>query len=101
MRRLATMLLVLLVLTSWVRDVTAETLVLCAPRWLVLNTLVRGHGEAVFVSGITPGGHLLEFLLNIKTGTWSVVVSTPGGPSCIWATGIARASIKPVKEEGA
>ena len=32
-------------------------------------------------------GNLVELFGNTKSGTWTMVITTPGGPTCILTTG--------------
>lgn len=45
------------------------------------------YGENVHGFGIDEQGWLTEIYVNVDTGTWSVVVTVPGRPTCIIRTG--------------
>ncbi len=58
----------------------------CAPREVVLALLAQTYAEETVAIGITAKGALLEILASPK-GTWTVIVTLPGGPSCVMAAG--------------
>ena len=58
----------------------------CAPREVVLALLAQNYAEETVAIGITAKGALLEILASPK-GTWTVLMTTPGGPSCVMAAG--------------
>lgn len=60
----------------------------CGPRAEVLQALEEKYGETRQVYGITTGGTALtEVFANTETGTWSILVTMPGGDSCLVADG--------------
>lgn len=59
----------------------------CYPRADVVSVLGGKYGESVQSRGIAANGSLIEMWANVDTGTWTAVVSTPGGPSCVVASG--------------
>lgn len=44
-------------------------------------------GEAPVGGGLDAQGNLVQVWANLDTGTWSVLVLTPGGPACLVASG--------------
>lgn len=59
----------------------------CAPRDVVLERLKGQFGEARQTFAITGEGALLEQFANLQTGTWSLLITRPGGPTCLVSAG--------------
>ena len=58
----------------------------CGSREGILKQLARTHAESPLNIGVTDEGGLLEVLTG-PTGTWSMIVSFPGGETCLVAQG--------------
>jgi len=58
----------------------------CADRGSVLAQLAQKYHEAPVNMGLTNAGAVLEILTS-DGGTWTVVVTTPSGVSCMIAAG--------------
>jgi hypothetical protein len=84
MRRLATAVLVL-VLTSWSSIVSAGSI--CSTRETIVDLLTGKLGEVVVASGVTSQGALVETFADVRTGSWTIVISAPGGLMCLVAYG--------------
>ncbi len=59
----------------------------CNDRKQVLNLLAQKYKEAPVASGVTNNGGLVEVLTDAKGGTWTIIVTTPQGVSCLVAAG--------------
>jgi hypothetical protein len=59
----------------------------CDDRDKVLELLAKKYSETPVAAGVTSGGALLEVLTNSKSGTWSIIITSPQGMSCLTATG--------------
>lgn len=59
----------------------------CNDRKQVLDLLAQKYKEAPIASGVTNNGGLVEVLTNAKGGTWTIIVTTPQGVSCLVAAG--------------
>ncbi len=59
----------------------------CNNRDEVLNLLAQKYKEAPVASGVTNNGGLVEVLTDAKGGTWTIIVTTPQGVSCLVAAG--------------
>jgi len=59
----------------------------CNDRKQVLDLLAQKYKEAPIASGITNNGGLVEVLTDAKGGTWTIIVTTPQGVSCLVAAG--------------
>jgi len=64
----------------------AEQLVACGERTKILESFADAYKEKPSAVGITDQGALIEVLVG-PTGTWTMVVTKPGGPACIVGTG--------------
>ena len=58
----------------------------CGPRQALLESLARSHDERPVSLGVTSGGALLEVLAS-PTGSWTILVTIPGGPTCMVSSG--------------
>ncbi len=59
----------------------------CNDRKQVLDLLAQKYKEAPVASGVTNNGGLVEVLTDNKGGTWTIIVTTPQGVSCLVAAG--------------
>jgi hypothetical protein len=59
----------------------------CSPRARVLDHLASKYREAPVAIGVTSGGGLLEVLSSGDGLTWTIIVTTPQGMSCLMAAG--------------
>ena len=59
----------------------------CNDRKQVLDLLAQKYKEAPVASGVTNNGGLVEVLTDAKGGTWTIIVTTPQGVSCLVAAG--------------
>lgn len=79
----------------------AETL--CGTRESVLSQLASEYQEAPVGIGLASNGAVVE-LLTSNTGSWTLLVTTPRGPTCLMGTGEAwqalarKASFKAEKD---
>jgi hypothetical protein len=61
----------------------------CAPREVVVERLATGYGETRQAIGLAANNAVLEVFASPETGTLTIVVTMPGGPSCLVASGDA------------
>ncbi len=59
----------------------------CNERDNVLDLLAKKYQETPIAAGVTNTGGLVEVLADIKSGTWTIIVTTPQGMSCLVAAG--------------
>ena len=59
----------------------------CNDRAKVIDLLAQKYKEAPVASGVTNNGGLVEVLTDTKGGTWTIIVTTPQGVSCLVAAG--------------
>jgi hypothetical protein len=60
----------------------------CASREKLMSMLAERHGEAPIATGLTSEGFLLEVTVS-PAGTWTIVMTDPGGRACGVAAGEA------------
>ena len=58
----------------------------CGPRAGIAAALARNHAETPVSRGVSARGALVEVFASAR-GTWTLVVTVPGGPSCLIAAG--------------
>ncbi len=68
----------------------------CAPHDDVAGHLLAKYGERRAFIGVTRDGNLFELYAS-PTGTWSVVVTVPGGLSCLTDNGVHGSVIEAMK----
>ncbi len=61
--------------------------VTCNPRDNVLGHLARKYQEVPVAIGVTNRGGLVEVLSTGDGKTWTIIISTPDGQSCLVAAG--------------
>lgn len=59
----------------------------CNDRKQVIDLLAQKYKEAPVAAGVTNNGGLVEVLTDGKGGTWTIIVTTPEGVSCLVAAG--------------
>ena len=59
----------------------------CGERDKVLDQLAQKYQEAPVAIGVTTTGGLIEVLTAAKGETWTIIVTTPQGMSCMVAAG--------------
>ena len=59
----------------------------CNERENVLELLAKKYQEKPIAAGVTNTGGLVEVLTDTKGGTWTIIVTTPQGVSCLVAAG--------------
>lgn len=65
----------------------------------ILDYLAERWGEAPVAMGVSNQGGLVEVIVNPKTGSWTIVVTAPGGASCIVSAGQGWRAPHPREEE--
>lgn len=81
---------------------TAHAQAPCGDRDTAIQSLFDDYGEVVRVRAISKGGELLEVLVNEESGSYTVLVTRPGGPTCGVDSGYNFTLIAPEpKGEGA
>ena len=70
----------------------------CYTRVRVLAHLAKKYGEAPVALGITNRGGLVEVLTTGDGKTWTIIVTTPRGLSCLVAAGEGWRNLRPPVE---
>ncbi len=65
---------------------TAKAEMLCAERENVIQGLERGYAEIPIARGLAANGVLIEVFTS-PAGTFTIVMTHPGGPSCLLIVG--------------
>lgn len=68
----------------------------CAAHDAVVARLAERYGETRRSVGIAQNSALVEVFASAETGTWTITVTTPNGPTCLVAAG---GSFEAVEEE--
>jgi hypothetical protein len=61
----------------------------CAAHAIVMERLADGYGESRQSVALGAGNALVETWANLDTGSWTITVTQPGGPTCLVASGQA------------
>lgn len=61
----------------------------CAEHAMVVERLASGYGESRQSIGIGADNTVVEVFASLETGTWTITVTTAGGPTCLVASGAA------------
>lgn len=61
----------------------------CAPHAVVMTNLAARYGETRQMIGIAANTAVIELWGNLETGTWTLTVTLPDGPTCLAAAGEA------------
>lgn len=72
----------------------------CGQRADIVALLAKQFNEAPVAVGLDNNGNLVEVLSSRGGSTWSVIVTTPNGVSCLVASGEDWHVLKAVDEEG-
>lgn len=59
----------------------------CAPRDVVVEKLATEYGESRQSMGLGGNNQVVEIFASATTGSWTIVVSTAAGLSCVVAAG--------------
>lgn len=68
-------------------DVAAQNGRNCAPRDAVMNRLAEGYGETRQSVGLGSNDAMVEVYASQETGSWTITVTSPGGLTCLVASG--------------
>ena len=86
------LLLTSLVIALWSFPALAQQQPPCVERADFLKHLESNYEEAPVAMGLTTGGGLLEVVVS-RTGSWTIIVTTPNGISCGVASGESWESV--------
>ncbi|QQA45035.1 hypothetical protein FHY64_16090 [Pelagovum pacificum] len=61
----------------------------CASRDAVVTGLAERYGESRQSMGLAANNTVVEIFASEETGTWTITMTRPGGPTCLVASGEA------------
>ena len=67
----------------------------CSPRTEVVEHLAKKYGEALVAAGLTDTGFMIELLRTLDGRTWTIIVTTPHGMSCLVTAGEGWRRLRP------
>lgn len=67
---------------------TAEAGLVCGERADFIEKLDEAYGEKLISAGLEADGNVFE-VYRSKTGSWTILVTEPEGPTCVLASGEA------------
>lgn len=67
----------------------AQSFASCGDRTAVVERLANTYGETRQSIGLAANNTVLEVFASSETGTWTITMTTPGGPTCLVASGHA------------
>ncbi|WP_093991343.1 hypothetical protein [Flavimaricola marinus] len=76
----------------------------CAAHDDVVQRLAAGYGESRQSIALGANNTVVEVFASEESGTWTITVTTPGGPTCLVAAGQAYQSVNeplPSSDSGA
>lgn len=76
----------------------------CADHATMVRHLAEGWGESRQSIALDAGNAMVELFASPETGTWTLTVTRPGGPTCMVASGHSFEMVAeslPVFDEGA
>lgn len=59
----------------------------CAPHAAIVERLAAQYGESRQSIGLGSDNSVVEVYASDETGSWTIVVTRPGGPTCLIAAG--------------
>lgn len=71
----------------------------CDLRESVVRLLSKKYQEAPVASGITNQGSLVEVLTDARGGTWTIIITSPQGMSCLVFSGESWRGLQQVARE--
>lgn len=86
------LLLTSFAIALWSLPAVAQQQPPCVKRADFLKHLESNYKEAPVAMGLTTGGGLLEVVVS-RTGSWTIIVTTPNGISCGVASGESWESV--------
>jgi hypothetical protein len=69
----------------------------CADRASIIERLEKRFGEVRQAMGLNRGNSVVEVFASAETGTWTILVTTPNGVSCMIASGELWESRTPLR----
>ena len=82
-----------LAVTVFATSAVAQTV--CAPRATFVDQLGEKYDENPVSVGLTATGSMIE-VLAAKNGSWTILITKPGGPTCLISHGEAWQTVAKV-----
>ena len=77
----------------------AAAQMVCGERVEIVNALQSGHQERKTAGGLSGSGGLVE-LFTGDSGTWTLLLTLPGGPTCLLGAGEDWEGAMPADKSG-
>ncbi len=61
----------------------------CAPHDVVVERLADRFGESRQSIGLASNNAVVEIFASLESGSWTIAMTQPGGPTCLVASGEA------------
>lgn len=72
--------------TAMVGNAVAQNSPVCTPHDRLVEHLSKSFGEAMTAAGVDGRGNLVQVFSSAE-GSWTIVVTIPGGPTCVMSAG--------------
>ena len=92
----ASLLAISMVLTVWATTNPVAAQTVCKARSEVAERLAGDFAEAPIAAGLASSGEVIEVFTSGDGSTWTIVMTRPGGTSCLVAAGEAWMAL-PIK----
>ena len=73
----------------------AQNRPICAERHVIVDTLAARYGETAVSLGLGPGNRVVEVFASEETGTWTIIVTSVNGTTCLVASGDSYTVVAP------
>ena len=60
---------------------------LCATHDVIISHLEKRYKESPIAVGVADNGHLVEIFASEKGASWTLILTSPNGTSCLFAAG--------------
>ena len=67
----------------------------CLPHGKMVDLLDGQYSEQRVSAGLETGGRLIEVFATADGGTWTMVMTTPNGVTCVIAAGLEWQDVEP------
>ena len=95
MSKILSALALLIPLLAMAPTVAAAPRPVCNDRTKFVHALASTHSESPVAMGLAASGSIVEILVS-QTGSWTILVTSPNGTSCVVAVGDYWEALKPL-----
>ena len=92
----ASILAIAMILILWATSNPAAAQAVCTTRSEVAEKLAGDYAESPVAAGLASSGAVIEVFTSGDGASWTIVLTRPGGTSCVVAVGEARMTL-PIK----